>query len=187
MRRERASLDKHEYDDGEILAMAGSTRAHSLIATNVAGELNARLRDRPCIAYNSDLRIRLAGRRKYVYPDVTVICGDAIADPDDDAGETFTNPLLIVEVLSPSTDTYDRSKKFERYREVPSFREYVLVAQDEARVETFYRSDDGMWVLDTASGTDAAIRLRSLGIDLQLAEVYRKLQLPPPKPMGDAG
>lgn len=181
LRIERDSLEKHEFDDGEILAMAGATRVHVLIASNVVGELRNRLRGKPCIPYSSDLRIRLSGRPKYVYPDVTVICGQPIADPDDRKGESFLNPRLVVEVLSPS-EQYDRRTKFDRYRQVESFREYVLVSQDAPRVETFYRQPDGTWAFDVATGAGAVARLRSLDVELPLDEVYVGVEFPPPPP-----
>ena len=182
LRRERDSVGKNEYDDGEILAMAGATRVHVSIAGNVYFALRLRLKGKPCVPYTSDLRIRLPDRPRFVYPDVTVICGDPLADPDDPTGETYLNPRLIVEVLSPTTERYDRRDKFDRYRQVESFREYVLVAQDAARVETYYRATDGTWAFDVAAGTDAVAQIRSLKVDLPLAEVYANVSFPPPPP-----
>jgi Uma2 family endonuclease len=136
----------------------------------------------------SDFRVRLARRPRYVYFDVTVVCGTPAVDPEDTKGETFTNPRLVVEVLSPTTESYDRKTKFDRYREVSSFREYVLVSQDVSRVETFFVQDDGTWGFDVAIGTEGAIRLRSLNVDLSLAEVFAGVEFPPasPEPMDDA-
>lgn len=183
LRRERDSVEKHEFDDGEILAMAGATRVHVLITGNVHGELRNRLRGKPCVPYGSDLRIRLSSPPKFVYPDVTVICGEPLADPDDRRGESFLNPRVIVEVLSSSTERYDRQEKFDRYRGIESFREYVLVSQDQARIETFYRQADGTWGFDVFTGLDAIVRLRSLGdLDLPLSEVYAGVEFPPAEP-----
>ncbi len=183
LRLERDALEKHEFDDGEILAMAGATRVHVLISTNTLVGLHNRLRGKPCVPYGTDLRIRTSGRPKFVYPDISVICGEPIADPDDGQGETFLNPRLIVEVLSPSTERYDRQEKFDRYRGVESFREYVLVSQDQARVETFHRQADGTWAFNAFTGLDATVRLRSLGdLDLPLAEVYAGVEFPPVEP-----
>lgn len=176
-------MRKHEFDDGEILAMAGATRVHVMITTNTLVGLHNRLRGRPCVPYGSDLRIRSGGRPKFVYPDISVICGEPVADPDDERGETLVNPRLIVEILSPSTERYDRREKFDRYRGIASFREYVLVSQDQARVETFYRQADGTWTFDVFTGREATVRLRSLeNIDLPLAEVYAGVEFPPAEP-----
>lgn len=180
LRLERDSIQKHEFDDGEILAMAGGSPEHALIVLNVGGEIRDRLKGGRCRAYSGDLRVRLSGRPKYVYPDVTVICGEVVLDPDDPARQTATNPRLLVEVLSPSTETYDRKAKFDRYRDIESFREYVLVSQDEARVETYYRKPDGSWQFDVTTGLEAVAHLRSLDIDLPLVEVYASVEFPTP-------
>ena len=181
-RIERDSTEKHEYRDGEIVSMAGGTVAHSRIIANCIQTLGNRLRGGPCAPFESNLRVRIARRTLYSYPDVPVICGPPELDPDDTRGETVTNPRLVVEVLSPSTESYDRRTKFDRYRQLESFREYVLVSQDMPRVETFFRHDDGTWVFAVATGPDAVIRLSSLGIDLPLAEVYAGVEFPPPPP-----
>jgi len=180
LRLERDSQEKHEYDDGDILAMAGASRVHVLIAGNTFAALHSRLLGKSCVPYMSDLRIRVTGRPKYVYPDVAVICGEAIQDPDDQRGESYMNPRLIVEVLSPTTEKYDRGRKFDRYRQVESFREYVLVSQDAARVEMYFRNPDGTWAFDAAVGIDAVARLRSLNTDLPLSEIYAGVEFPAP-------
>jgi Uma2 family endonuclease len=178
LRRERDSVEKHEFDDGRIIALAGGTRRHALIAANTLAALHGRLKGTPCLPYGSDLRIRVAGRPKYVYPDVSVICGEAQADPEDPHGESFLNPRLIVEVLSPSTEKRDRGPKFDCYREMPSFREYVLIEQDAPRVELSCRHPDGTWLFDVAVGIEAVARLRSMDIDLPLAELYANAEFP---------
>lgn len=175
---ERNSLEKHEYDDGDILAMAGATEPHVLVASNVQGWLWSRLRGGPCRPYGSDLRVRLVGRPKFVYPDVSVICGPPAFDPADASRSTVTNPTLVVEVLSPSTESYDRKGKFDRYRELASFQEYVLVSQDVPRIETFFRQPDGTWIFDAGVGLEALVKLRSLTIELPLAEAYLGVEFP---------
>ena len=186
LRRERVSREKHEYHDGQVLAMAGATRVHVLVATNTIVALGLRLRGTPCVPYSSDLRIRLSGRPKYVYPDVSVICGSPIPDPDDDGLQTYLNPRLIIEVLSPSTEQYDRQAKFDYYRQLESFQEYVLISQDTARIETFFRQPDGTWRFDVATGVEAVARLRSLQIDLPLNEVFANVELAPADSPDDA-
>ena len=180
LRIERDSTDKHEYRDGQILAMAGGTGNHSLIALNVGGELRSRLNGKPCRAYNSDLRIRIPRTPLYTYPDVSVICGPSRYDPNDPHNETATNPRLLVEVLSPSTEGYDRGEKFSRYRMLDSLEEYVLVSQDTPRVETFFRRPDGAWLFTPVTGLESSVRLASIEIEIPLAEIYANVEFPPP-------
>jgi Uma2 family endonuclease len=179
-RIENDATEKHEFRDGEILAMSGGSPRHALIAANVITELRARLKGKPCLPYTSDLRVRVTGQRRAAYPDVTVICGKIEYDPDDKAGHTVLNPRLIVEVLSPSTEAYDRGDKFAAYREVPSLAEYVLISHAEPRIETFLRQVDGTWAFSSSSGNDSKAILRSLQIELPLAEVYADVEFPPP-------
>ncbi len=169
---ERAADYKSEYIDGEIFAMSGGSRRHSLVATNVASELRAALRDLPCEVHGSDLRVNVDEADLYTYPDVTVICGDPeFADAEND---TLVNPAVIVEVLSPRTEAYDRGAKFARYRLLPSLRVYMLVAQDRPRVEWYTRGPDG-WLLHDADSLDATVELTEPACTLTLAEVYAKV------------
>jgi Uma2 family endonuclease len=174
---ERKAEFRSEYFDGEMFAMAGGTRAHSLIATNLLRELSSSLKATDCAAYNTDLRVKIEGTGLYTYPDVSVVCGEQRFL--DDEQDTLLNPTLIVEVLSDSTEAYDRGKKFEHYRQIPSCREYLLVSQKEARIEQFIRQPDGEWILREATGLDAQIRAPSLGIILRLAEVFAKVTFTP--------
>lgn len=189
--RERNSLEKHEYRDGEVLLMAGGSADHSLVALNVGGELRSILKGQPCLVYDSNLRIRIPRTVLYTYPDATVICGPRAVDPDDSTGETVTNPKLIIEVLSPSTEAYDRGEKFARYRLLDSLEEYVLVSLAIPRIETFYRpppapavapnadpAPERTWLISTTNGISAAAKLLSLGISLPLAEIYRGIAFP---------
>ncbi len=179
LRLERDAIERHEFRDGEIIAMSGGSVVHSQIISNCNGEIRSRLKGKPCRAYDSNLRVRIARKRLYSYPDVTVICGEPIIDPEDRAGETVTNPQLIVEVLSPSSEAFDRKTKFDRYRDLESFREYVLVSQEMPRVETYFRQHDGSWAFDVAGGVESVCRLRSIRIDLPLVEVYAGVTFPP--------
>ena len=171
---ERAAEFKSEYIDGEIVARSGANRAHSLIATNLTGFLSQALRHGPCEAYGSDMRVKVADTDLYTYPDVTVVCAEPAFE--DAMIDTLVNPTVIVEILSPSTEAYDRGEKFSRYRRLPSLQEYVLVAQDRPRVERYARRGHE-WVLAEASGLDATVELTSLGCTLALAEVYDKVAL----------
>ncbi|MEK6259865.1 MAG: Uma2 family endonuclease [Planctomycetota bacterium] len=172
-RLENAAEFRSQFFAGEMFAMAGGTPRHSRIKTNVGSLLNTLLRQGPCITYDSDLRLRVTETNLITYPDVSVVCGELQVDPDD--ANTALNPTLIVEVLSPSTEAYDRGAKFGHYRRIPSLREYVLVSQEEPRVERFLLNDDGTWTLAIANGLDESIELGSLGVTLPLSEIYSKV------------
>jgi Uma2 family endonuclease len=171
-RIENDSAEKHEFRDGEILAMSGGSPQHALIAANISGELRNRVRGKPCQPYSSDLRVRIGGEEQTIYPDVSIICGGVKLDPDDKSGHSVLNPRVIIEVLSPSTEAYDRGAKFAAYRNIESLDEYVLVSHDQPRVETFLRQDDGTWKFTPFTGIDAIVRFQSLHVEVPLAEIY---------------
>ncbi len=176
---ERASEVKHEYVHGELFAMAGGTRAHSLLAANVQAELRSALFDRPCEVHTSDLRVKIAVTGRYVYPDATVACGELRFE--DDTLDTLLNPTVIVEVLSDSTEAYDRGDKFEGYRSVLSVTDYVLVSQKAVRVEHYRREPDGAWRF-VALGPGDALTLEALGVRVELERLYHKVALAPDEP-----
>jgi Uma2 family endonuclease len=179
---EAGSEERFEFRNGEVLGMSGGSVNHSLIAANVAREIGNRTKGTSCRVHESGLRVRIARRTLYSHPDVTIVCGETELDPDDERGETVINPKLVVEVLSPSTELYDRTKKFARYREIESFQEYVLVSQTDAFVETFFRHPDGVWRMIPTLGIDKTIALDSLGVALPLTEIYAGVKFPPPEP-----
>ena len=170
---ERKSDVKHEFLAGEVFAMAGGTPRHAAIAMNVGTELNARLGSKPCFVVGSDLRTYIEATGLYTYPDVTVVCWRPRYHPKDK--DTLLNPTLIVEVLSESTEAYDRGQKFAHYRTLDSLKEYVLVAQAERRVEHYRRLDTGQWVL--TEYREGAVTLPALDVALPLDAVYAKLDL----------
>jgi len=175
LRIERAAEGKSEYIDGEMFAMAGASARHVLIATNLVSELRDRLRDGPCTAYAADLRVATDRLRHYTYPDVVVVC-----DPPQFADEnldTLTNPKVIAEVLSDSTEKYDRGAKFERYRTVPTLTEYLLISQDRVHVEVYTRQTDEGWFLREWNDPHAEIDLVSLRCSFRVAELYAKVTL----------
>lgn len=173
---ERSASTKSEFYDGEMFAMAGGTALHSLIGTNVAGEFRNKLRGKHCVPYNADLRIQVQATGLFTYPDLSVICGPLqFADADD----TVTNPSVLVEVLSPSTEAYDRGQKFLQYRQIPSLREYLLVSQHEPLLELFVRQDNNLWSLREAAGLDARLEIPSLEITASLAEIYANVDFLP--------
>lgn len=174
---ERRALDKHEYLDGEIWPMPGVSRAHSLIATNLIRRCADRLDGRPCEVHGSDLRVRVDRRGLYTYPDVSIVCGEArFADAEVD---TLLNPTVLIEVLSDSTEAYDRGRKFQQYQRLDSLREYVLVAQDRIGVERFARRDDGWLVTGVLTEPGDVLRLESIDCAVPLAEIYARVELPP--------
>lgn len=182
---EREAVYKSDYYDGEIFAMAGGTVVHSAICTNISGELRERLRGKPCRAYESNLRVKnkLTGLRNY--PDVSVFCDAFEYDEEDPETETVTNPTVLFEVLSKTTEAYDRGFKAENYRRIPSLKAHVFVAQDRPHVELYERQGNGAWLLVEQNDLNAAICLTSLDIELPLSEIYLGVEFVPesPKPL----
>ncbi len=176
---ERAAEFKSEFYDGEVFAMAGGSPMHSLIGTNVAGELRSKLRGGPGLPFNSDLRVRPPGIPFYTYPDLSVVCGPL--EFDDEQEDTITNPSLIVEVASPTTEGYDRGAKFKLYQKMASLREYLVVSQNEPALDLFIREDSETWLLRSASGLESSLILPKLGVTLALKGIYAGVTFPPPK------
>jgi len=169
---ERSALFKSEFHDGQIYAMTGASRKHNLVTVNIARELSAQLKKRPCEAYINDMRVKAAEARSYHYPDIAVVCGSP--QFEDAHIDTLLNPTVLIEVLSPSTEAYDRGGKFAHYRKIPSLREYLLVTQDQPIIERYQRQGD-VWILSEAEGLDASVSLESIGCILSLREVYDKV------------
>jgi len=176
---EYAAETRHEYIDGEILDMSGGTFAHDKISMNTGGELRHRLKGSPCGVSGPNLRIRYGTLARYGYADAFVICGGPQFDPADPRQLTVLNPTLVVEVLSDSTERFDRGRKFAFYRENPTFVEYVLIEQDRPRVEVHSRQPDGGWLMRDYVGLAAVAPLPSVGVELPLAEVYLGVTFPP--------
>jgi Uma2 family endonuclease len=177
---ERQADYKSEYYSGQIFAMAGASEEHNLINVNVSGELRQQLRGRPCRTYASDMRVRVSPTGLYTYPDVIAVCGERHFS--DDHLDTLTNPTVIVEVLSPSTELYDRGEKFAHYRRLESLTDYILVAQDKYRVEHYARQTDQQWLLTVAEGLEGTIYLRSIDCTLTLSGIYENVELAPGEP-----
>lgn len=170
---ERRAETKHEYYDGVLIAMVGGTPTHSEIAMGAGVALANQLRGRPCRIYNSDLKVGMGKRRSFVYPDVTVVCGTPqFGEAEHDV---LLNPLVIVEVLSPSTEQHDRTRKFLAYQRIPSFAEYLLISQTIPRVELCSRQDDGFWEWSSVEGLDATIAIPSLDCTIALADIYHNV------------
>jgi Uma2 family endonuclease len=173
---ERRNEYKSEYVDGEMVAMTGASRRHNLIATNITGQLYPQSRGRPCESYGSDMRVRIPTTRAYMYPDVVVVCGEP--QFEDDYVDTLLNPTALIEVLSESTERYDRGRKFGFYRTIESLSEYVLVAQDELRVEQYAKQPDGRWLLTDHRSPEDVVELASVECTLRLSDMYEKVSLP---------
>jgi Uma2 family endonuclease len=177
--RERLAEFKSEYHDGQIYpmneppqGMAGTSRPHNLIAGNLHGEIRNQFKGRPCEAYFSDIRVRVQATGLYTYPDVIVVCGEPRFV--DESLDTLLNPNVIVEVLSPSTESWDRGGKFVHYRRLESLRDYVLVSQDKILVEHFTRQGD-RWLLTEWSRLEDLLHLESIACEVKLRDIYDKV------------
>jgi len=166
---EAVSDVRHEYLNGEVWVMAGGTPEHAALASAINRELGVALRGKPCRVYSSDLRIRIQDTGLSTYPDVAVVCGQLATAADDE--DAAVNPVLLVEILSPTTEGYDRGAKAAHYRRIPALREYVLVAQSEPRIEVHRRTEGGRWELLEARPGES-IELASLGVHLDVAAIY---------------
>lgn len=176
LRRELEADYKSEYFNGEIFAMSGATEAHILIVTNLMRELSNKLRRRPCRIYSNDLRVRVSPTGLYTYPDVTVVCGERKFY--EKQKDTLLNPTAIFEVLSKSTQDYDRGQKFEHYRTLDTLQEYITIAQDRVHVEHHARQSDNRWLLTEMNEPDAVLRLPSLDCEIALTDTYENIELP---------
>ncbi|MGB7760729.1 MAG: Uma2 family endonuclease [Bryobacteraceae bacterium] len=172
---ERQAESKSEYYQGEMFAMAGAGLAHNVLVANLVAGLHTQLRSRPCRVLPGDMRVRVAATGLYTYPDVVVVCGDP--QFSDQRFDTLVNPSLIAEVLSPSTEAYDRGRKFEHYGALASLREYLLVASDRAHVDLYTRQADGRWLLTSANRLEDTLELESVKCRVSLAELYEKVDL----------
>jgi Uma2 family endonuclease len=170
---ERAAQFRSEYYQGRMYAMSGGSHAHAIVITNLSRELSSALKAGPCIVTTNDFRVRVAEDGLYTYPDIVVVC-----DPPryaDNRRDTLLNPALLIEVLSPSTEGYDRGFKAAQYRMIDSLQEYAWVSQTEPRLELFRRLPSGDWLLTEAAGMEAACRFESAGCAIALKDIYDKV------------
>jgi Uma2 family endonuclease len=175
--QERLADFRSEYFRGETFAMAGGSPRHSRIKINVGRDLSIALEDKPCDVFDSDLRILISATGLYTYPDFSVICGELRYD--DVFPDTVINPTLLIEVLSPSTETYDRGTKFEHYQQIATLQEYVLISQDSPTIERRSRQSDGTWPPTIVTGLDQMLELPSIGVTPFLARIYLKVEFVP--------
>jgi len=169
---ERKATFKNEYLNGEILAMSGASFAHTLITLDIATELNIQLRGRECQVITNDMRVKTGPKGPYFYPDVVVFCGEP--QFEDNVFDTLLNPILVIEVLSPSTEAYDRGEKFAHYQALASLKEYILVSQDRVRVE-HYRLIKTQWVQTEFQAPEEVLPLVSIECELPLRHIYRRV------------
>lgn len=183
---ERKSFEKHIYLDGEIIAMAGETEAHGIISVNLTGEFRQQLKGKPCMAFAKDMKVRSGAgvdlskslKGFFSYPDIVIACGER--QYHDKYRDILLNPNVIVEVLSDSTEAFDRGEKFRRFREnLPSLTDYVLVSQKEVVVEHYRRGENGEWILATLTDVSNFLNLPNIECRISLAEIYDRVEFPP--------
>ncbi len=170
---ERKAKFKSEYFNGEMFALAGTNKEHNIILFNLVRDLGNQLSDKPCQVFFSDIRVKVSSTGLYTYPDLIVVCGEQKFE--DDKFDTLLNPTLIIEILSDSTEAYDRGKKFENYRQLESLKEYVLVSQKHIKIENFQRQADVKWLLTEEGDPEKSIELISINCSLNLKEVYKNI------------
>ena len=170
---EREAEQKHEFIDGEIVAMAGASREHNLIGVNVSGELRSRLRGKGCEIYANDMRVRMR-KNRYGYPDLVVVCDKP--QFDDEEFDVLLNPLIVVEILSKSTRFRDKTEKLITYQKMESLSECLLVEQDEPRIEHYIKKTPNQWLLFIYENLDETISLKSVNCKLPVAEIYAQIE-----------
>ena len=176
LHRERNAEFRSEYLRGEMFAMAGASANHNLIVGNCVQNIGQQLKKKPCRVYPSDLKLRIQATGLYTYPDLSVVCGEPQLESDH--GDVLLNPVVLIEVLSDSTEAYDRGKKFEHYRTIPSLKHYVLVAQDRHSIDCFSLNPDGSWSLTACQTPTGMVELAAIDSQLSAVEVYDKVVFP---------
>ena len=170
-----SEIVRSEYLNGEIIAMSGASFAHNLITYNISGELRTRLRGSGCLAFANEMRVSIPSANSYFYPDVSVVCEEPRFE--DNVFDTLLNPIVVVEVLSPSTEAYDRGDKFAHYRQLESLQEYILVSQDKVRIDHYVRHT-AQWILTDFQELDQHLPLTSIQCELPLQEIYESVRFP---------
>lgn len=177
LRREREAEERHEYDNGRIYAMAGESLSHSRACISLSAIVSTQLKGKSCEAFSPNMKIGISAAGKFCYPDLSVVCGKPLFH--DDKQDVLTNPKVVIEVLSPSTEKYDRSVKFQAYQQIESLTDFLLISQDKPLVEHFERQTSGQWLYTSHKGLSASIQLTSIDCELPLAEIYERVQFPP--------
>lgn len=174
---ERKAQVKSEFFNGEMFAMSGGTANHSRVKGDLFIQLGQRL-PKGCEIFDSDMRVEIPALAFAVYPDMSVVCGKPAFV--DDGMDSITNPVVVVEALSPSTESNDRGFKFQHYREIPSLRDYILLSQHDIVIEQFSRAEDGKWVPRTYTRNDDLLVIGSIGVSIPIAEIYRRVEFSEP-------
>jgi Uma2 family endonuclease len=172
---ERSSAEKHEYIDGQIIAMAGASRRHNLIGVNVSSEIRFQLKGKPCETYANDMRLRMR-KGHYGYPDVIVVCGDP--QFEDEEFDILLNPTVVVEILSKSTRFRDKTEKLETYQKIESVTDCLLIEQDQLRVEHYIKQTRNQWLLKIYENPADVVNLEAVGCRLALSDIYAQIQFP---------
>jgi Uma2 family endonuclease len=170
---ERVSKEKHEYFLGKVIALAGASLGHNRLVANLLGEIREALKGKPCEVLPSDIRISIPSRESYMYPDAVIVCGKP--EMEDDRFDTLKNPVVIFEILSPSTEDHDRGKKFFFYRQIPSFKEYILVDSTRPFIEISRLQENGAWKFETLDDPAGQLFISSVGINVSMSEIYRNV------------
>lgn len=171
---EEQAETKNEFFHGEIFAITGESHRHNVIAVNVTSWLHTSLRDRDCVVYGGDMKVEVAPGKCYAYPDASVVCGGV--EFLDDKTDVFKNPLVIIEIQSESTNDHDLGTKFMAYRAIPSLRDYLVIDQYSAFVTHFHKNEEGQWTLRDHEGLEDAVPIRSLGLEMEMKEIYRRIE-----------
>jgi Uma2 family endonuclease len=175
---ERAALDKHEYYQGEIFAMSGASNRHNIIFRNLYGDLVYKTNGKSCRPYGSDLRVHIPENSLYTYPDISFFCG-YLGNYQHKGDDNFVGPVIIIEILSPSTKRYDRGQKFELYKNIPSLKEYILVDSESIYVQAFRKDENGIWQAEVYNQLDQSLFLPFVGLSVSLPDIYADTHLPP--------
>jgi Uma2 family endonuclease len=175
---EKSAERKSEFHNGEMFLMAGASWEHNLISQSLSSELYLRLKGSECQVFHSDLRVKVDRTGLYTYPDVLIVCGTPEHAPEN--RDTLVNPKVVFEILSDSTERYDRTTKFRHYKQLPSVLEYVLVSQDEPLVERFERQEDGTWAQSDFVGLEVEVALATVPVSVPMADIYRGVEFPAP-------
>jgi len=169
---ERQATEKHEFVDGIIYAMSGASKEHNFISSNITGELYLAFKKRPCVVCANDMRVKV-NESDYVYPDVVAVCGDA--QFEDNTFDTLSNPTVIIEILSDSTERYDKGRKAELYRALPTMQDYVLISQTHCYIEHYQRQTATQWLLTIISQMDEKLTLPSVNVTIAVQDIYDKV------------
>lgn len=172
---EKEQLEKHEYFEGEVFAMAGAQYRHNVICTNFFGEIYIHLKGKPCTPYGSDMRIHIPENTLFTYPDISIICNEMVPSEMDE--DTAILPSALIEILSPSTKNYDRGTKFKLYRDIPTLKEYVIIDSESVSIEAFRINQNGNWELEQYKSPDQLFTMPTLGFSIPVKEIYEGTKL----------